>query len=136
MARRRQHSMGSFSDINITPLMDLTFLLLIVFMITAPMMEFSVDVSPPKMDAQPLDDPTNLMISLHADGSVVLDGKRMEMDELYGRLATEFQSRPDAMVLIRGHEERPYKEVIALMRVAYKAGFGNVSLVTVAEDKG
>lgn len=136
MARRRQYSLASFSDINITPLMDLTFLLLIVFMITAPMMEFSVDVSPPKMDAAPLDDPTNLLISLHADGSVVLDGQRMDIVALRERLAGEHQTRPDATVLIRGHEERPYKEVIALMRVAYGTGFGNVSLVTVAEDDG
>jgi len=136
MARRRQNSLGNFSEINITPLMDLTFLLLIVFMITAPMMEFSVDVSPPEMDGEPMDDPRNLLIHLHSDGKVVFEGQVLDEEGLYAQLSDEFQQRPDAVVLIRGHQERPYKEVIALMRAARNVGFSNVSLVTRAEEGG
>ncbi len=135
MARRRQTSTTAFSDINITPLMDLTFLLLIVFMITAPMMEFSVDVSPPELNANPLDETETLMLMLDADGNVKIGDRRVAMEELAAELAKKYAAMPNMPVSIRGDEKRSYGEVVAVMRQAYKAGFQNVALVTTAEEQ-
>ncbi len=134
MSRRRQNATGSFSEINITPLMDLTFLLLIVFMITAPMMEFAVDVTPPELNAARIDEINNIQVNLTADGEVIVEERRVGADELAERLHSFFREQPNAAVLIRGHEDRPYREVINLMRLARQAGFETVSLLTRAEE--
>ncbi len=135
MSRRRPSALEEFSGINVTPLMDLTFLLLIVFMITAPMLEYSVDVSPPPLDAARIDETINILINLTRTGEVIVEEQRVNTQQLTERLSQFFSTRPDAAVLIRGHEDRPYGEVIGLMRVAKRVGFQTVSLVTQAEEE-
>lgn len=134
MARRRQSNVASFSDINITPLMDLTFLLLIVFMIAAPMLEYTVNVSPPKMNAELPDAEENVLISLDASGAIIVDREQLTLQELASRLAGIQQTTPDLPVFIRAHAERPYREVIEIMRTVKAAEMTNVSLVTQAEE--
>ena len=134
MSRRRPSSLQEFSGINITPLMDLTFLLLIVFMITAPMLEYSVDVSPPRLDADRIDEIEHLLITLTRTGEVVIDGETMTVEQMAGRLADFFATRPDATVLIRGDEHRPYGEVMNLLRMASSAGFEKIALLTREEE--
>ena len=136
MARhRRETRLESVSDINITPLMDLTFLLLIVFMITAPMLEYGVDVSPPQLNAEPLEEERSVVIVLQEDGEIVFRDKEMDLPELRERLAFLKSERPDVVVLIRADEQRPYGEVIGIMRAVRNAGIDAVSLVTQAEEK-
>lgn len=126
--------MEGFSGIDVTPLMDLTFLLLIVFMITAPMLEYAVDVSPPKMDAQQLDADDNVLVTLDASGTVHLGRVSVTGLELPARLSEIRATRPGVAIFIRADEARPYGEVIALMRNVRHAGLTNVSLVTQAEE--
>jgi len=135
MARRRQESgLEAFSGINITPLMDLTFLLLIVFMITAPMLEYAVNVSPPKMSADDIEHENNILISLDREGRIVFRKERISSGQLRTELLALRLTRPDATVLIRADENRPYREVIELMKTVRDAGLTNVSLVTQAEE--
>lgn len=134
MARRRTSNVEAFSGINITPLMDLTFLLLIVFMIAAPMLEYTVNVSPPKMNAERPELEESLLIGLDADGNILMDRVTLTREELASRLVDVQRTRPDVPVLIRAHEERPYGEVIEIMKVVRGAALTNVSLVTQAED--
>ena len=135
MSRRRPSALQEFTGINITPLMDLTFLLLIVFMITAPMLEYAVDVTPPEYDAERIDDTEDILINLTRDGEIVIDERRSSAAELAGRLEELFTARPDASILIRGHEERPYGEVIEIMRISRNIGFQTVGLITRAEEE-
>jgi len=134
MGRRRYSQLQGISEINITPLMDLTFLLLIVFMITAPMLEYSVNVTPPKMNADQIEHENNVLISLDAGGAVVFRKQKMDLAGLARHLADVHAARPDALVLIRAHEERPYREVVGIMKTVRRARFDNVSLVTQAEE--
>jgi len=122
-------------DINITPLMDLTFLLLIVFMITAPMLEYEIDVSPPKMKADSIDEERSLMVNLNAKGSIIFEKEAIGLEELTRRLSFLVQARPDTTVLIRADGARPYREVIGIMRAVRAANIENVSLVTQPEDE-
>lgn len=134
MARRRHTAIEGFSGINITPLMDLTFLLLIVFMISAPMLEYTVNVSPPKMNAEQPDVEDSLLISLDARGSILLGRASLSSAELASQLAETQSSKPDIPVLIRAHEDRPYREVIEIMKIVRSARLMNISLVTQAEE--
>ncbi len=134
MAKRRPSThLDAIGGINMTPLMDLTFLLLIVFMITAPMLEYTIDVTPPKMNADKIDHENNLLVSLDAEGQILYRGDRLSTADLIEQLRQVQVLRPEVSVLIRGHEARPYGEIIGLMKAVRNAGLYNVSLVTQAE---
>jgi biopolymer transport protein ExbD len=137
MARRtrRYSSLRAKSDIDITPLMDLTFLLLIVFMITAPMLEYGVDVSPPELDAEVIDDDSTLILTLDRNGHLEFDGETVEQVEIEPRLRLVARARPEVAVLIRADEGRAYGEVMGIMKAVKNAGISNVSLITQAEER-
>jgi len=135
MARRRfDTTLQTVSEINVTPLMDLTFLLLIVFMITAPVLEYEIDVSPPKMTSEPIDEKESLMINLNADGKIIFEKNMIGLEQLTQRLAYFRGARPDVTVLVRADGDRRYREVIDVMRAVRAANIENVSLVTQPED--
>lgn len=133
--RKRRHKLSAMTEINVTPLMDLTFLLLIVFMITAPMLEYGVDVSPPKMNAQVLDDPESVVITISASGNVVFRKKAVSIVELKAEMRGLSISDPSTVVLIRADEGRPYGEVVNVMKCVKNAGIANVSLVTQPDEQ-
>lgn len=132
--RRKDLSLPIRDEINVTPLMDLTFLLLIVFMITAPMMEFGLDVSPPALDGEILEQPRNVTVNIDREGRVYLDDGRVPRDLLVQRLRSMATAGP-LSVRIRGDERRQYGEIMGVMRAVRKAGIGKVSLVTRSEGR-
>jgi biopolymer transport protein ExbD len=135
MARQKQRSqLTAISDINMTPLIDLTFLLLIIFMITMPLLEYGVNVNPPEMNADPLPDDNSKIINLDADGNVVFNKTSFQLDELRSRLEKELKINPKLLIMIRADGTRPYKEVMNVMKSVKEAGIQEVSLVTQAEE--
>jgi len=135
MARQKQRSqLTAISDINMTPLIDLTFLLLIIFMITMPLLEYGVNVNPPEMNADPLPDDNSKIINLDADGNVVFNKTSFQLDELRNRLEKELKINPKLLIMIRADGTRPYKEVMNVMKSVKEAGIQEVSLVTQAEE--
>ncbi len=134
---RRQHRtppLKPIADINVTPLMDLTFLLLIVFMITAPLLEFAVDVSPPKMNAEAPKDEKHIVLSINPEGRLYYGADRVTLAELRLRLDALARTAPETDVLIRADASRPYGEVMAVMRTVRDAGISSVALLTEPED--
>jgi biopolymer transport protein TolR len=131
MARRqREHNL--LSNIDVTPLVDLTFILLIVFMVTAPAMEGRVTL--PLMNAdKPLPEKETIVISLDKLGVVYLNHEIISQDDLGNALANI--DKTNKVFAIRADETRAYGEVIALMKIAKKAGIENVDLVTANETK-
>ena len=135
MARQKQRSqLTAISDINMTPLIDLTFLLLIIFMITMPLLEYGVNVNPPEMNAEPLPEDNSTVINLDADGNVVFHKVSYQLDDLKVRLLEELKKNPKLIVMIRADGTRPYKEVMNVMKAVKEAGIQEVSLVTQATD--
>jgi biopolymer transport protein ExbD len=138
MTRRRTDSeLRPVANINVTPLMDLTFLLLIVFMITAPVLEFATDVSPPEMstDKTVEDDREPVMVGLDKQGRLLLRKQRIDTPgELTRRLEELRLQHPELTVLIRADGGRPYREVITLMKAVRAANITNISLVTQPES--
>jgi biopolymer transport protein ExbD len=136
MARQKQRSqLTAISDINMTPLIDLTFLLLIIFMITVPLLEYGVNVNPPSMNAEPLPDENSKVINLDADGNIVFNKQSYQKDVLTEELKKLLKKNPKTIIMIRADGSRPYKEVMQVMKAVKDAGIQEVSLVTQAEDE-
>lgn len=137
MARKRRESrLQTVNDINVTPLMDLTFLLLIVFMVTAPVLEYETDVSPPDMRTQtPVEEEREpLLVNLNGKGKIVFQRRELSLADLTAELTALQATRPDVAALIRADGERPYREVIDLMKAVRDANIGAISLVTQPES--
>ncbi|MCP3966502.1 MAG: biopolymer transporter ExbD [Lentisphaerae bacterium] len=132
--RKRRSQLDAIDEINMTPLIDLTFLLLIIFMITAPLMEYGIDVSPPEMNADNLPDKNTKSVNIDKTGKIIFNEQPVTKEDLLKILQALKESSPKTMLLLRADGERPYKDIIELMRAIKNSGFSNVSLVTSAED--
>ncbi len=134
MSRRRHDSLGTIDTINVTPLVDLTFLLLIVFMITAPVLEYTVEVNTPELTAQQVDQQEHRIVSIDASGFLYFGDTRISMGELGQALTLLVGQMPTIQVFIRADESRPYGEVMAVLRTIKRSGVTNFNLVTSAEE--
>ena len=135
MARQKQRSqLNAIDEINMTPLIDLTFLLLIIFMITAPLLEYGVNVSPPEMNAETIKDEDSKVINLDHDGNISFDGKVVAAETLASELTALASMGKKVTVLVRADGDRPYREVMTLMKIAKNSGIKDISLITQAEE--
>lgn len=138
MRRQRKRSrsqMVAIDQINVTPLLDLTFLLLIVFMITMPLMEYGTSVNPPEMNGSELPDDNFKTVNLTKKGTILYDNDPVTREELLKLLNELKATAPKTALLLRADGEQQYREVIDLMTTIRRAGFENVTLVTRAEGK-
>lgn len=135
--KRRRFQAKTYNEINLTNLIDTLFFLLIIFMITAPLLEYSVDVTPPEMNADPIKpDSDSKIINVKADGSIVYDRKTVTEAELQIVLSRiEQQSGRDTVIFLRGDRDLNYGAVMNVMRLIRAAGFRNVNLVMQEEAK-
>jgi biopolymer transport protein TolR len=118
------------SDINITPFVDVMLVLLVVFMVTAPLMTVAVPVDLPKTQAHTLSqDKEPLVVSMDSDGHVFLQDKPMKLDELVPKLKAVTNANPDARIFVRGDKELAYGKIMEVMGTISSAGFTKVALV-------
>lgn len=116
-----------------TPLIDLTFLLLIIFMITAPLLEYGINVNPPELNADPLPEEDSRVVNLNRDGEIVFEKQVVLAQTLTQQLQALHQANNKLTIMVRADGNRPYKDVMALMKAVKDAGISNISLVTQAE---
>jgi biopolymer transport protein TolR len=118
------------SDINITPFVDVMLVLLVVFMVTAPMMTVAVPVDLPKTQAHTLNqDKEPLVISADAQGHIYLQDKALRLDELVPKLKAITGANPDARIFVRGDKNLAYGMIMEIMGSISSAGFTKVALV-------
>jgi biopolymer transport protein TolR len=131
---RRRRVGGANTDINMTPMIDVMLVLLIVFMVTAPMMTTGVPVDLPKTDAstQSADDSEPLVITIDKNDKVYLQETQMDLAELIEKLRAVTEQKPDQRIFIRGDQNLNYGKVMALMGKLTAAGFTRVALVAEA----
>ena len=135
MRRRRERSRrDSIDEINVTPLLDLTFLLLIAFMITMPLMEYGTQVTPPEMNSSKLPDENFKSVSLTGKGTILIDNEPVTEQELISKLQELKKAKPKLQLLLRADGACAYKEVIALMAKIRNGGFTDITLVTQGES--
>lgn len=134
MARHR-FSNPPFDQINVTPLIDTLFFLLIIFMITAPLLEYSMDVTPPSYNAASIKpDDNSKVVNIRKNGDIVLEGKVVTLEELVQRLITLRDSGRKYSFFLRADADLRYGTVIDVLRSVKNAGFNDLSLITSAEE--
>ena len=134
--KRRLTQMTAIDQINVTPLLDLVFLLLIAFMLTMPLMEYGTSVNSPEMNAGALpQDKIRINVSLLADGTVECDGRILPRDVLLQQLAARRAEleNDNYVVLLRGDADQRFGALVDLWRDLKRLGLTKISLVTQAE---
>ncbi len=119
------------AEINVTPLVDVMLVLLIIFMITAPLLTVGVEVDLPRTEAQNLSaDQQPLTITVQADGTVFLQETETPLEELTPRLMAIASTGYSERIFVRADTEAAYGRVITVMARLNAAGFSNIGLVT------
>jgi biopolymer transport protein TolR len=119
------------SEINVTPLVDVMLVLLIIFMVTAPMMMQGVEVNLPQTKAQSIktkEDP--LILTVNKKGEIFLEEHAMKLEELGAKIGTIFKYRREKEVILRADKEIPYGFVIQVMAEVKRAGVTKLGMVT------
>ena len=125
------------SQINVTPLVDVMLVLLVIFMVTAPIIQQGVEVTLPSVKAEALPGKEEqFVVSITKDSQIYLNDARLSADELSVKLKAIGQERPDREVFIRADDQVPYGEVIKTMAAIKAAGIENVGMVTEMPTEG
>ena len=111
-------------------LIDVFLLLLVIFMITAPMMQGGVDVALPKAEAKPLEPKSGLVVSVDRTGAIYVDETRMTLPEFRAAFKTLASGRAKDGVYLRGDAAVPYGTVTQVLAIMRGAGVGDIGLVT------
>jgi biopolymer transport protein TolR len=127
-------SLKQMSEINLTPLMDLTFILLITFIITFPLIEQGVPVNLPKGKAKELQPESSRSITIDSNGSVFIDDRAVSAEELRTSLDKIARTDPNVTILVRADEAVPYGEVVRVVRALHDANLTRLALVTQGEN--
>lgn len=121
------------SEINMTPLIDVMLVLLVIFIITAPMMVSAVKVELPKAEGgKSADVPKFVALAINKSGQVFVDDRPHTLEELAQRLQKAAQQNPDTEVQLRADTSVPYGRVVEVMGVAQKAGLNRIGFVAEA----
>ena len=124
---RRHRPMG---EINVTPFVDVMLVLLIVFMVTAPLLTVGVEVDLPKTKAGAINaDAAPLVVSIKADGNLYLQEAAVDAEVLIPRLKAISNANPDVRIFVRGDQAVTYGDVLSVMGRIQAAGFEKVALV-------
>jgi len=127
IARRRQ----PMAEINVTPFVDVMLVLLIIFMVTAPLLTVGVQVDLPKTKAKAVagsDEP--LAVSIDKDGAIFVQDTPMDLEAVVPRLQAIADNNPDVRIFVRGDASVGYGRVMEVMGVLSAAGFSCVALIT------
>lgn len=129
---RLERSQGPrpMSEINVTPMVDVMLVLVVIFIITAPLMGSAIRLDLPKTDAaKAISVPAFVTLVVDKSGQIFLNDKPLKLDELMRELAQTAGRNPDTEVQLRADEAVPYGKVVEVMGVAQKAGLSRIGFV-------
>lgn len=131
-SKRRNNSDGRpMADINVTPLVDIMLVLLIIFMVTAPMLQMGIDVNLPRVKAKSIDvAEEKLVLTVNAAKEIFLNRARVPLAELGPKLVHIFAARIDREVYLRADRNVPYGYVVEVMAEVRKAGVDKLGMIT------
>ena len=125
----------ALSEINVTPFVDVVLVLLVIFMVTAPMMQQGVDVDLPETTTQPLrmqEEP--LILTIQKEGKYYLGRSEVPLPELQAKLEAIFEGRDNKEIFLRADKEAPYGFVVKALAAAREAGATKLGMVTEPES--
>jgi biopolymer transport protein ExbD len=133
----QRQSLSSLSEINITPLLDLAFVLLIIFMITTPLLESNMSLIIPSSGAKspPVTSSQVQTISIDRNEAVRFNNQVVDLETLTAQLAELKRANPDVAVVIRPDRELPVQKLVTLMDALQRAGIMKLGIATRAETK-
>ena len=125
---------GALAEINVTPLVDVMLVLLIIFMITAPMLQHEVEVDLPEVTNKPrTPSEDQLILTVTKEGSVFLNNTAYTLEALRPQLQVLSQAQPDQEMFLRADAEVPYGTVVKVMDAVKKAGILRLGMITQPE---
>lgn len=133
--RHRRRELALNAEINVVNLIDVMLLLLVIFMIAAPMMQGGVDVALPKAEAKPLEPKSGLVVSVDRTGAVYVDETKMTLSEFRSSFRALAGNRAHDGVYLRGDASVPYGVVTQVLAIMRGAGVGDIGLVTEPEQQ-
>ena len=131
--QRRKRSSKHINEINMTPLIDLTFILLITFIITMPAMEQGISIKLPQGSTDILPTEKSNVVTVDATGNVFLNNRSITIEDLDKTLGNMAVESPDMAVLVRGDERLEYGQIIQVMKILYKHKITRMALVTLVD---
>ena len=134
MPRRRRDRLALNAEINVVSLIDVMMLLMVIFMITAPMMQGGVDVALPRAQARPLSSKSGLVVTVRRDGQVYVDDAPVSLAEFRAAFKALASRRASQGIYLRADRGVPYGTVVRVLAVMRAAGVGDIGLVTEPED--
>lgn len=126
-------ALDQIREINMTPLIDLTFLLLITFIITFPLLEQGIPVNLPQGKADDLEDAISRTITINTEGKLFLDRQPVSREELVEQMNALGRAAPDAVVRIRADERIAYGKLVEVLKILHDAKIARMALVTAPE---
>lgn len=130
--RGRRGSYNKMSEINVTPFVDVMLVLLIVFMVTAPLLTAGVPVDLPKSEARQIQDEDNkpIEVTVSTDGKIFVGETEVEKDRLISLLSALTDNDPERRVFIRGDQKLAYGQIMDVIGAINKGGFRKVALIS------
>ena len=126
----------TISQINVTPMVDVMLVLLVIFMITAPLIKVGVPINLPKTKAKALpEDQTPLSITINKEERIFVQNTEISLEKLIPKLISISKNRNDRKIFIRADKVLSYGKVVEVMAIITSAGFNKIALVTDFETK-
>ncbi|MGN6584020.1 MAG: protein TolR [Rhizobiaceae bacterium] len=133
--RRRGRHHGMISEINVTPMVDVMLVLLIIFMVAAPMLTVGVPIDLPKTQAKALNSDTQpITVSINHGGKVYIQETEVPLEEIVPKLQAIAKTGYDERIYVRGDKDADYGTVMQVMARISAAGYHNLGLVTLQEQ--
>ncbi|HPC03089.1 MAG TPA: biopolymer transporter ExbD [Syntrophales bacterium] len=127
----REGGSKPLSEINVTPLVDVVLVLLIIFMVTAPMLQMGIDVNLPRIKAKTIDvTEEKIVLTIKGNEEIFINNYKATLSDLHSKLESVFASRIEREVFLRADEKVPYGFVVRVMAEVRKAGVDRLGMIT------
>jgi len=134
--RRRNNESKLLAEINVTPLVDVVLVLLIIFMVTAPMLQMGIDVNLPRVKSKSIDvTEEKLVLTINSEKEIFINKNKISVSELGVKLESIFSSRIDREVFMRADKNVPYGFVVEVMSAVRKAGVDKLGMITESPEE-
>jgi biopolymer transport protein ExbD/biopolymer transport protein TolR len=123
------------AEINVTPLVDVMLVLLIVFMITAPLLATGMRVDLPQVKAAPVDPKPPVIVTVRKDGATYLGSEELPRSGLGDAMRAKIGADPATLIHLRGDRDASYGEIVAVMDELARSGFPKIALITTSQGR-